>query len=97
MKEAYADKLIALAERRLPGLSDHIIARKIMTAEDFREFTHMEKSSFGGNVPVRDLPQPPHKTPVRGLWFLGAQSENGGGVTAVIMGAKEAYGEMNKE
>lgn len=90
-KELFADRLINLAERQLPGLSGHIIARKIMTAEDFREFTHMEKSSFGGNVPVRDLPQPPHKTPIRGLYFLGQQSENGGGVTAVIMGAKDAY------
>ncbi|MBA7556009.1 hypothetical protein ES705_48703 [subsurface metagenome] len=27
----------------------------------------------------------PHKTPIENLWFVGAQSESGGGVNAVIL------------
>ena len=89
--QEYADRLIELAEKQLPGLRGHIVTKKIMTAEDYREFTHMSKSSFGGTVPVRDLSNPPHVTPVKNLYFIGQQSENGGGVTAVINGARDAY------
>jgi len=91
MKEEYAKKLIRLAERQLPNLSKHIETMKIMTAEDYRKFTHMDKSSFGGVVPIWNQKNPPHITPVHNLYFVGQQSENAGGVGAVIMGAKDAY------
>lgn len=90
-KEEYAKKLISLAERQLPGLSEHIETMKIMTARDYSEYTHMKKSSFGGVVPIWNQKNPTHKTPVKNLWFVGQQSENAGGVGAVIMGAKSAY------
>lgn len=90
-KQEYAEKLIALAERQLPELSQHIETMKIMTARDYSEYTHMKKSSFGGVVPIWNQKNPTHKTPVLGLWFVGQQSENAGGLGAVIMGAKSAY------
>ena len=90
-KEAYADRLIRLAERQLPGLSEHIVTRLIRTAEDYRLLTHMSKSSFGGTVPVRDKKNPPHVTPVKDLFFVGQQSENGGGVPVNIIGAADAF------
>ena len=46
---------------------------------------------FGGVVPIRGQKNPAHKTPVENLWFVGQQSENAGGVGAVILGAKSAY------
>lgn len=95
-KEACAAELIRLAESRLPGLSAHIVTKKIVTAEDYRAFTHMKKSSFGGTVPVRDLPNPPHLTPVKNLIFVGQQSENGGGVPIVFNGAAQAYEKWRK-
>ncbi len=96
-KEAYAQQLIALAERQLPGLSRHIVTMKIMTAEDYRRYTHMEKSSFGGVVPIWGQRNPPHRTNIRGLYFVGQQSENGGGVNAVTQGAREAYEKAMKQ
>ena len=90
-KQEYAEKLIKLAERQLPGLSKHIETMKIMTARDYSEFTHMKKSSFGGVVPIWNQKNPTHKTPVDNLWFVGQQSENAGGLGNVIMGAKSAY------
>lgn len=90
-KEAFADRLIACAERYLPELKSHITMRKIMTAEDYRTLTHMSKSSFGGTVPVWHQKNPPHKTPVKNLWFIGQQSENGGGLWAVANGAALTY------
>jgi len=90
-KQEYAEKLIRLAERQLPELSKHITTMKIMTAEDYRTYTHMEKSSFGGVVPIWNQKNPSHVTPVKQLFFVGQQSENAGGVGAVILGAKSAY------
>ena len=90
-KQEYAEKLISLAERQLPGLSKHIDTMKIMTARDYSEYTHMKKSSFGGLVPIWNQKNPTHKTPVEGLWFVGQQSENAGGLGNVILGAKSAY------
>lgn len=96
VKEIYADRLVSLAERHLPELSRHTVTRKIMTAMDYRKFTHMEKSSFGGVVPIMGQKNPPHVTNVKGLYFLGQQSENGGGVGAVMMGAKAAWEKARK-
>lgn len=91
VKEGYADRLIALAQQHLPDLRGHIVARKIMTARDYSRYTHMEKSSFGGVVPIKGQKNPPHITNVKGLIFVGQQSENGGGVAAVMCGAKSAW------
>lgn len=90
-KQEYADKLIKLAESFIPGLSESIEEMKIMTPEDYRHLTHMSKSSFGGNVPIWNQKAPSHFTSVENLLFLGQQSENNGGMAAVILGAKDAY------
>jgi phytoene dehydrogenase-like protein len=97
VKEGYADRLVSLAEKHLPDLAKHTLTRKIMTAKDYRTFTHMEKSSFGGVVPIMGQQNPPHKTSVKGLYFVGQQSENGGGVGAVMMGAKAAWEQARKD
>ena len=91
VKERYADRLVALAEIHLPDLAKHTLTRKIMTATDYRHLTHMEKSSFGGVVPIWNQKNPPHVTGIKGLYFVGQQSENGGGVGAVMVGAKTAW------
>jgi phytoene dehydrogenase-like protein len=31
---------------------------------------------------------PAHRTPIEGLWFIGAQSESGGGVAGAMIGAR---------
>ena len=90
-EEEYADKLIKLAEKQLPELSKHIVSKSIITSEYYRKFTHMKKSSFGGIVPIWNQKNPPHVTPVKNLYFVGQQSENGGGLGAVATGAKACY------
>ena len=47
----------------------------------------LDHHAFGGIKPVLGAWRVPHKTPVEGLWFVGAQSESGGGVNNVIPGA----------
>jgi len=86
-KEEFADRLLECAEARIPGLRKHIRVRHVLTPDDFRAITHTGSHAFGGIAPVMGAWRVPHKTPLRGLWFVGAQSESGGGVGAVIPSA----------
>ena len=86
-KEEFADKLVAYAEQRIPGLRAHTRVREILTARDFRLRTHLAHHAFGGIAPILGSWKAPHKTPIQGLWFVGAQSESGGGVAAVMTAA----------
>ncbi|MFN2151615.1 MAG: phytoene desaturase family protein [Anaerolineales bacterium] len=87
LKEEYADKLIGYAEKYIPGLAAHTQLRVIMTPADFRKRTHLDHHAFGGIAPIMGKSGAPHKTPIEGLWFVGAQSESGGGLPNVIPGA----------
>jgi phytoene dehydrogenase-like protein len=50
----------------------------------------LEHHGFGGIAPIMGKQNPFHRTPVEGLWFIGAQSESGGGVAGVMVGARNA-------
>ncbi|MFZ2096607.1 MAG: NAD(P)/FAD-dependent oxidoreductase [Anaerolineales bacterium] len=88
-REELADKLLAEAEKYVPGLREHTLTRLVLTPEDFRVRTHQQHHSFGGVPPVIGNQPPKHKTPIDGLWFIGAQSESGGGVLNVMVGAQK--------
>ena len=86
-KEEFADALIDYAERYITGLREHIRTCEILTPEDFRSRTYQDHHAFGGLAPVMNTPRVPHKTPVEGLWFIGDQSESGGGINNVVPAA----------
>jgi phytoene dehydrogenase-like protein len=88
-RDELADKLVMEAEQHMPGLRDHTLTRMILTPEDFRNRTHQKHHSFGGVPPVMGNKPPAYKTPIPGLWFIGAQSESGGGVMNVMVGAQK--------
>jgi all-trans-retinol 13,14-reductase len=88
-KEELADKLVACAEEHIPGLKAHTRTRLILTPEDFRKRTHLKHHSFGGIPPVMGNKPPAHETPIKNLWYIGAQSESGGGVMNVMTGASK--------
>ena len=83
-REEFADKLVAYTEKYIPDLSKHILSRVIITPADFRKLTHAEHHAFGGLAPVMDRPKIEHQTPIEGFWFIGQQSESGGGVFNVL-------------
>lgn len=87
--ERLADLLVAEAEAYVPGLRQHTLTRLVLTPEDFRKRTHMRHHSFGGMPPVMSNRPLKHKTPIENLWFIGSQSENGGGVVHVMTGARK--------
>ncbi len=86
-KEEYADRLLMYAEKYIPGLREHVKIREILTPEDFRARTHLDHHAFGGLAPIMDAPLARHRTPIEGLWFIGHQSESGGGLPNVIPSA----------
>ena len=86
-KEEMADKLIALAEEKIPGLKEHITQMEILTPVDFRKITRLDHHAFGGCAPVMGKSGAPYRTNIGGLWFVGAQSESGAGMNNVIEGA----------
>ena len=86
----WADILLGLAERYVPGLRAHEKTRVVLTPEYFRARTRLARHAFGGCPPRLDRSPPPHKTPIRGLWFVGAQSEAYGGVTGGILSGQKA-------
>jgi len=95
-REELSDKLVEVAERHIPGLRQHTKTRLILTPEDFRLRTHLKHHSFGGVPPVIGNKPPTHKTPIHGLWFIGAQSESGGGVVNVMTGAQKTVRQILK-
>ncbi len=96
-KERYADRLVEYAEERIPKLREHTRTRAILTPDDFRARTHTHHHAFGGTAPVMGAPKIPHKTSIEGLWFIGAQSESGGGVNNVITGAYRTARRLSDE
>lgn len=96
-KEELANKLLAEAQKIIPGLKDEALFKLIMTPEDFRNRIHVNKHSFGGTAPVLGQKNPPHRSPIKGLWYIGAYSENGGGFTGAVKGAWKTVKMILKE
>jgi len=96
-KEELADKLLEHAEKRLPGLRKHITTAVVVTPDDLRRITHLQHHAFGGIAPILGAWKVPHQTPVEGLWFVGAQSESGGGVNAVVPAAHKIARTASRE
>ncbi len=96
-KEEWAEELLILAEKFIPGLREHTKTKIILTPEDFQNRAHLKNHAFGGTVPHLKIPPPQHKTPIKGLWFVGAQSENFGGVVTGMIGAENAVKMLLKD
>ena len=90
-RQEMTDKLLDCAEEVIPGLREHARVTVSMTPDDFKKRTHLDHHAFGGVSPVMGKSGMPHKTPIDGLWFLGAQSETAGGVPNVMLGARAVH------
>jgi phytoene dehydrogenase-like protein len=86
-KEALADKLVSLAEPHIPGLRQHTVTRAVITPDDWRARVYASHHSFGGMAPYKGVTGIPYQTPLKGLWFIGSQSQSGAGLGNVVTGA----------
>lgn len=95
-KEEMSDKLIAEAEKYIPGLNKNTVVKLIVTPDDFKNRTHLKHHAFGGVAPVMGKKGLPHQTPFKNLWFIGAQSESGAGMNNVMEGVWRAIKKMDQ-
>jgi phytoene dehydrogenase-like protein len=96
--EELSDKLIAETEQYLPGLTQKVKTKIVLTPDDFQKRTHLQHHAFGGRAPVMGTSGGPHRTPVDGLWFIGSQSEKvGGGVSGTMAASKKVFSLIQKE
>jgi all-trans-retinol 13,14-reductase len=96
-REELADKLLVEAEKIIPGLREHAKTKVIITPLDFKARIFVERHSFGGLAPIMNQQNPQHLTPIQSLWYIGAQSESGGGVAGVVAGTRKAILKLLKE
>jgi phytoene dehydrogenase-like protein len=82
-KHALGDELIALAERALPGLRDHIVYRQEGTPATFARYAWTTGGAIYG--PAVDAWRPPSKSPIERLVLAGAGVFPGAGVEAVVI------------
>jgi phytoene dehydrogenase-like protein len=75
------------AQNIIPGLKDKALFKVIMSPEEFRSRINVDKHSFGGTAPILGQKNPPHRSPIEGLWYIGAYSENSGGLSGAVKGA----------
>ncbi|QOV38919.1 NAD(P)/FAD-dependent oxidoreductase [Streptomyces ferrugineus] len=82
--DAFADRMVAAAERALPGLGERILWREVRTPVHTRQETGAE----GGGVPAPALAaaqgallRPSNSTRIPGLFTVGGWSHPGGGLS----------------
>jgi phytoene dehydrogenase-like protein len=92
------EKLLVEAERVIPGLRRHAKVMLTLTPDDFKQIAHTpEHHSFGGLCPIMGKTGAPNRTPYRGLWFIGSQSESGSGVTTQLLSARKVVKMIKKD
>lgn len=87
-REEMVDQLLIRAERIIPGLRERALVRLVVTPADYRRRLHLRHHAYGGVAPRMGVAGLPHRSPIQNLWFAGDQSESGGGVPAVMSGAR---------
>ena len=91
IREAYADRCMAIIERYAPGFGSHVLARHVASPTDLEAMNPnlVGGDSLGGshhlsqNFFLRPLPGwSRYRTPVKGLYHVGASTWPGAGVGA---------------
>ncbi|OYT51724.1 MAG: all-trans-retinol 13,14-reductase, partial [Desulfurococcales archaeon ex4484_217_2] len=84
-KREFAERLIKKAEKVIPGLNKHIVVQDAATPKTFERYTSMpEGAIYAFDQSIRTK-RPYFKTPIKGLYLVGASTFPGGGIEAVII------------
>jgi phytoene dehydrogenase-like protein len=81
-KREFGDVLVALAERVLPGLREHIVFREEASPATFARYAWTTGGAIYG--PTGQW-RPPAKSPVERLYLAGAGVFPGAGIEAVVI------------
>ncbi|MBY9002277.1 MAG: NAD(P)/FAD-dependent oxidoreductase [Candidatus Heimdallarchaeota archaeon] len=88
LKEEYAEQMIKIAERAIPGLSENIIVKEIATPITFERYSLNDGGGWYG--PQKGQRRSSYKYPLDNLILTGANVDSTGVPTAFISGVKTA-------
>ncbi|MCX6305161.1 MAG: NAD(P)/FAD-dependent oxidoreductase [Bacteroidetes bacterium] len=92
-KQKFAEKIIDLADEKVPGLKENIEVVDIATPATFERYTNNWKGSVQGWLPGKNLvAQSPVKSELPGLkdfYFVGHWSIPGGGLPVAVKSARD--------
>jgi len=99
-KRKYAEELVKKAEEIIPGISKHIVIMDAATPYTFKQYTlNYRGAIYGFDQSIDAPPRPYFKTPIKGLYLVGASTFPGGGIEAVtisgIIAARDIIGWSN--
>lgn len=95
VKDAFAERLIDVAERMIPGIRPHIVWQEASTPITHERYTH---STGGTSYGMETSPdqigpnRPGHATEIRGLFLTGANTQSGHGISGVIRSGIDCAG-----
>lgn len=89
-EESVADKLIASAGKVIPGLSDHIVCKHIVSPFAFEQSTLNSQGVMMGWQSVPGTRLRSQKTPIKNLYQAGQWTFAGGGLTTVVASGRNA-------
>ena len=84
-KKEFAENLIKKAEKVIPDLNKHIIVQDAATPKTFERYTFMPEGAIYAFDQSIGTKRPYFKTPIRGLYLVGASTFPGGGIEAVVI------------
>jgi len=84
-KKDFAEELIKKAEKVIPNLSKHIIVQDAATPRTFERYTSMPGGAIYAFDQSIGVKRPYFKTPIKGLYLVGASTFPGGGIESVVI------------
>ena len=84
-KREFANTLIRKAEKLIPNLSRHILVQDAATPRTFERYTSMPEGALYAFDQSIETKRPYFKTPIKGLYLVGASTFPGGGIEAVVI------------
>lgn len=84
-KREIMEVLIRKAEKIIPSLSEHIVVQDAATPKTFERYTSMPEGAIYAFDQSIETSRPYFKTPIKGLYLVGASTFPGGGIEAAVI------------
>jgi all-trans-retinol 13,14-reductase len=84
-KRELAEELVRKAEKLIPGLSERIVVQDAATPKTFERYASMPEGAIYAFDQSIETRRPFFKTPIKGLYLVGASTFPGAGVEAVVI------------